>query len=262
MSVHCSLEALSTYVDAELSDRDRQDVESHVDQCDDCRRRLARLQGVVGQLQRLEQIEAPATLGWQVQRRVRLESDYVPLTRRFEDHQGRMLRPPLLAPLFAVVVAFGAILYLFSLGVARQTVSGTEVVVGRAAPPTTIEERSEASQSPGLIVDPPAEDEQRTASLLEKVAEETAEESAVAARRRNLPETVSSLRAAGREFQLAEGVWVELGLGDASPEERIDLATGGALPGELEELSLREGTYRLMMGDRVIEVVVAGREDH
>ena len=109
MSAHCSLEILSTYVDAELPDGERRHVESHITSCADCRRRLAHLQGVVGHLQRLEQVEVPPTLVWQVQHRVRLESGKVTLSSRLEDRLGKLLRQPLLAPLFAVIVAFAAI---------------------------------------------------------------------------------------------------------------------------------------------------------
>ena len=54
MSVHCSLEMLSTYVDAELAESERRNVEAHVRECEECRDRLSHLEGVVGQLKRLK----------------------------------------------------------------------------------------------------------------------------------------------------------------------------------------------------------------
>jgi hypothetical protein len=108
-----------------------------------------------------------------------------------------------MAPLFAVIIAFGAILYLFSLGVARQTVSGTQVFIGGA-------------------------------------------ESSV-------------LTLGDREFELVKSVWIEVGIGEESVEERIDLGAGGILPIQLEELRARSGTYRLRFDGRVVEVVIPDR---
>jgi hypothetical protein len=226
MSVHCTVEALSTYVDSELPDSERRGLEAHIDECEECRLRLDRLHGVVGQLRRIEEVAAPPTLGWQVQRQVRLESGKVPLRQSFEDRLSRLVRQPLMAPLFAVIVAIGAILYLFSLGVARQTASETRVVIGGVEPSSVTEE-------------PPAPSSGTGADSLE-----------------------SSLTIAGREFLLVEGVWTEVGLEDRLPEERLDLATDGALPPALEELGRRGGRYRLMIDGRVVEIVVSAATDH
>ena len=225
MSVHCTVEALSTYVDSELPDGERRELEAHIEECEDCRVRLDRLQGVVGQLRRLEDVAAPPTLGWQVQRQVRLESGKLSLTQRFEDRLSRLLRQPLMAPLFAVIIAFGAILYLFSLGVARQTASETRVVIGGVEPSSITEE-------------PPA------------LSRET-----------DVDGLASSLTIAGRDFLLVEGVWTEVGLEDRLPEERLDLASDGALPPAFEELGRRAGIYRLMVDGRVVEVVVSASTD-
>ena len=225
MSVHCTVEALSTYVDSELPDGERRELEAHIEECEDCRVRLDRLQGVVGQLRRLEEVAAPPTLGWQVQGRVRLESGKVTLAQSFEDRLTRLLRQPLLAPLFAVIIAFGVILYIFSLGVARQTASETRVVIGGVEPSSVTEE-------------PPAQ-----------------------SRETGMDGLASSRTIAGREFLLVESVWIELGLEDRAPEERLDLTGGGVLPPALAELGRRTGTYRLMVDGRVIEVVVAAATD-
>lgn len=221
MSVHCTVEALSTYVDSELPDSERQGLEAHIEECEQCRVRLDGLHGVVGQLRRLEEVAAPPTLGWQVQRRVRLESAKVTLAQSFEDRLTRLLRQPLLAPLFAVIIAFGVILYIFSLGVARQTASETRVVIGGVEPSSVSGEPPPPSRETGVDGLAP------------------------------------SLTIAGREFLLVENVWTERGLEDRVPEERLDLASGGVLPPALSELGRRSGTYRLMVDGRVVEIVVA-----
>jgi anti-sigma factor RsiW len=284
MSVHCSLEMLSTYVDAELADSERREVESHVKECEECRNRLSHLEGVVGQLKRLELVEAPPTLGGQVQRRLRLDGSNVPLRRRFEDRLGGLLRQPLFAPLFALILAFGAILYMFSLGVARQTVSGTRVVIGGSAPSSAedlahddesgvrSERRIEEAESPARPAVPSSPD--ATTEAESKVGPEAvaaapdesfsdvagrldrlAAGDAPAAMRSRL-EAIDVLQLVGREFRLIDGIWREVGLGEREPESRIDPLDGGVLPPEIEGLASRMGTYWVLLEGRVIEVVI------
>ena len=290
MSVHCSLEMLSTYVDAELANGERLEVESHVQECGECRERLARLQRVVGQLKRIETVEAPPTLGGQVQRRLRLDGGRVPLARRLEDRLGGLLRPPLFAPLFALIIAFGAILYLFSLGVARQTVSGTQVVIGGSAPSSFDDlaegEKSERSmereladaessdgaavpRSPGEMAETGAEGPEAAAVASTEAPSEAFGDVAAKPGRLDKAKAPAAMRRpagasdslilAGRQFHLVEGVWREMGLGDRAPESRIDPRDGGVLPSELEGLSDRAGTYRVLLEGHVVEVVIRQR---
>ena len=129
MIEHCSVEMLSGYLDGVLPDEDAGEVETHIGDCPECRQRLHGLQRVVAQLRRLEQVPAPATLGGAVHRSARLGVHDRRLTQELEQAAGRWLRPPVVAPLFALVLAFGVILYLLSVGVYRNERSATRVIV-------------------------------------------------------------------------------------------------------------------------------------
>ena len=59
MTRHCSLEMLSSFVDRELEEGKRKWVEEHVSGCTACSDRLAGLEQVVRQLQRLEGVSPP-----------------------------------------------------------------------------------------------------------------------------------------------------------------------------------------------------------
>lgn len=141
MTVHATLEQLSSYVDAELRDHERHELERHLDECEDCRRRIAGLRRVVDRLRSLEQQAPPAELGYVVERRAaarggRGHGD------RLEESVRTLLLQPSLMPVFALVVALVIILYLFSFGVARQGAGTTRLIrvveTPAAAPETRV----------------------------------------------------------------------------------------------------------------------------
>ncbi len=129
MTVHASLEQLSSYVDAELGKRERDQLENHLSDCASCRGRLDGLRSVVARLERLEQQAPPQELSFLVERRVALEADRRGLGSRLEEMVKTFFVQPWLTPIFGLVVALALILYLFSFGVARNQQRGTRLVV-------------------------------------------------------------------------------------------------------------------------------------
>lgn len=129
MSPHVSVEQLSSYLDAELARRERDDLERHLDDCPSCRHRLEGLRRVVARLHRLEQQAPPADLASLVERRVAAEAGRTGLGERLEETVRTLFVQPWLTPIFGLVVALALILYLFSFGVARNQAPGTRLVV-------------------------------------------------------------------------------------------------------------------------------------
>jgi hypothetical protein len=129
MTVHASLERLSSYLDAELVESERRALEEHLSDCPTCRHRLSGLQGVVARLERLEQQAPPQELSFLVERRIAAEKDRTTLSSRLEDTVKTFLVQPSLTPVFGLVVALALILYLFSFGLARRQEGGTRLVV-------------------------------------------------------------------------------------------------------------------------------------
>lgn len=129
MTVHASIEQLSSYLDAELAARDREQLEDHLEECPSCRSRLAGLRGVVRRLQRLESQAPPVELEFQVERRIAVEADREGLRGRLEETVKGLLLQPSLMPVFGLVVALALILYLFSFGLARFENGGTQLVI-------------------------------------------------------------------------------------------------------------------------------------
>jgi hypothetical protein len=150
----------------------------------------------------------------------------------------------MMAPLFALVFAFSAILYLFSLGVSMRATSGTRMVIGgssvdvpgpRAA--DTVEESRTGPAGPA--------DEAGVPAALSVASDESFVETEPA--RRFL---------AGRVFTLHDGVWTEEGLRGRAVDDVIDRGSGDELPPGLEEIGDAAGTFRVLDGGRVVEIVV------
>ncbi|MGE5233319.1 MAG: anti-sigma factor family protein, partial [Acidobacteriota bacterium] len=66
---HLETEILSAYLDGQLSAAERGRVESHLQGCADCARRLAGLRSAIASLQSLDRVEPPAELFAEVRRR-------------------------------------------------------------------------------------------------------------------------------------------------------------------------------------------------
>lgn len=129
MTVHVSLEQLSSYLDLELAEPERFGLEHHLNDCASCRGRLDGLRSVVARLERLEQQAPPSELAFLVERRVAAEADRLGLQGRLERTIKTLFIQPSMTPIFGLVVALALILYLFSFGVARQQIRGTRLVV-------------------------------------------------------------------------------------------------------------------------------------
>lgn len=134
MTVHASLEKLSSYLDAELASGARVELEAHLSDCSTCRHRLDGLRRVVARLERLEQQAPPAELALLVERRVAAEAGRDGLRERLEQTVKTFLVLPSLTPIFGLVVALALILYLFSFGLARHQAPGTRLVVPVSEP--------------------------------------------------------------------------------------------------------------------------------
>ncbi len=128
MTVHASLEHLSSYLDSELAESQRRTLEDHLTDCPSCRHRLAGLESVAARLARLEQQAPPPELGFMVERRIAAEANRASLGSRLEETVKTVLVQPSLTPVFGLVVALALILYLFSFGVARRQEGGTRLV--------------------------------------------------------------------------------------------------------------------------------------
>jgi len=114
MSAHVTTEHLSAYLDRELPDRRVREVESHLEDCSLCRANLESLSRVVHRLQALERVSPPPLLAGDVARRVALDRRPRSLLERLE---SRLSGQPLQSQIFntfALVMALGAILYIFA----------------------------------------------------------------------------------------------------------------------------------------------------
>ena len=120
MSSHLAIELLSSYLDEEVTTRQLRLVEDHLDDCAECRSTLEGLRSVAQSVRRLESVAPPSTLGVATERRLRIAALEEARGLDIERSLGRWLKQPVLAPVFAIVLALAAILYLFAYGVARR----------------------------------------------------------------------------------------------------------------------------------------------
>ena len=114
MIVHENVELLSSFVDDELEEPLRREVESHLAGCPPCRERIGALRRVVEELQSLEVVAPPAGLAGRVRQAVLFDKDRADPLRRSADSLRRWTDQPLLLPLFGVVTALAVFMYLFT----------------------------------------------------------------------------------------------------------------------------------------------------
>lgn len=120
MKAHLDVETLSSYLDSEMSHRERDQVEEHLEHCDDCQERLSGLEKVVGNLRALERLAPPPHLGTHLHRLAAVQASQPSLIERLEQRVSRFNLQSALAPVFAVVVALILIIYMLSWGLHRQ----------------------------------------------------------------------------------------------------------------------------------------------
>lgn len=220
---HATVEQLSAYLDAEVSERERRRVDEHLRGCESCRQRLAGLRSVAAGLRGLEAGRPPAELGYLVERQVAAAGPQQTLSERLESTARRLRLQPVLAPVFGVVLALAVILYLFAAGVARDRERPTRLIIGPSAGAADEGEPAAPAAAPR----PPA----RVAAPLE------------------------SREVAGRLFDRAGEWWVERGLPEGTEVERLEaVALDPEAAAALEPFrDLRRA--RLLHHRRVVEVI-------
>lgn len=225
MSGHATAEGLSLYLDAALPAAEQRQLEEHLEACPSCRERLDGLRLVVHGLARLPAAVPPEDLAARVGREIHLRRRPGGWRVLLE---GGLPGPLLAGPpihLLALVLALGAIVYLFAFGLAR-----------RAERPTRIVPIAAETVVAGSLPDsrPASADEGESRYLL------------------------------GGRFRRSEGVWVEEGLVGRQPDARVAV-DGAALTTtpEIVELAadplvaqLRElgAPLRLRVADEVVEI--------
>ncbi len=225
MSGHATAESLSLYLDAALPAAERQRVENHLHGCPDCRRRLDGLRRVGAGLGRLPAAAAPEDLAARVAREVNL--------RGRRGRWGRLLEDGLPAPflasppmhILALVLALGAIIYLFAHGLEMSRERPTRIVL----------------PGPGSVI-----------------AEPGASGTPAAARVAG-----ASLYLFGGRFERLDGVWIEEGLADAVPDAYVALnaeGAGAATVPEVAELAALGAPVRMRVGQLVVEIVLVSAD--
>jgi anti-sigma factor RsiW len=138
LSHEATVELLSRYLDGDVSAVERQRIGEWI--AEDAAAReiyegLSRVRGALGQL---ADAAPPNHLGVTVQRRVALEAEQAGLWSQVDRGLRRWVLTPATLPVFAVVVALGAMFYVLSHGLARSTRQHEPVFL--AAPPGTVTE--------------------------------------------------------------------------------------------------------------------------
>lgn len=141
MTRHSSVEELSIYLDDRLAEPELRRLESHLAECEDCRRRLEGMRRVVRGLERLERTAPPPQLTHQVEQQVRFEVGRERFLDKVERRLGVMTAQPSILPIFALVVALAAIVYLFAYGLERHQQRGVPVILEPPPASRQIEDR-------------------------------------------------------------------------------------------------------------------------
>ena len=221
MSGHATAESLSLYLDAVLPVAERRQVEDHLDACPDCRRRLDGLRRVVSGLGRLPTAAPPEDLAARVVREIDLRGR----RRRWRWLADGLPAPLLGAPpmhLLALVLALGAIVYLFAHGLEMRRERPTRIVLPDAE---------------SVVAVPPA---------------------AAGDRLRPARAAGDDLYLLGGRFERTDGVWVEEGLAGRTPDSRVALQAdgeGAAEVPEVAQLAALGAPLRLKVGRQVVEIV-------
>lgn len=118
MTHEATVELLSRYLDGDLSATERERVDVLIESDDAVREIYEGLSRVRGSLAQLAEAAPPSHLGATVQHRVALEAEEAGLWSQVDRGLRRVLAPATL-PVFAVVLALAAMLYVLSHGLAR-----------------------------------------------------------------------------------------------------------------------------------------------
>lgn len=225
MSGHVTAESLSLYLDAALPSAKRQRLTGHLDACPECRQRLDGLRRVVTGLGRLPSAAPPEDLAARVRREIDLRGRRSRWRRLLD---GGLPAPLLSSPpihILALILALGAIVYLFALGLEVHRERPTRIVPLGAG--SFVVEQGTQPVAPAMGVQ----------------AEE-------------------SLYLLGGRFHRTDGVWVEEGLAARAPDSRIYLDAAAAAAAAMEaapaqdvaELAALGAPLRMRVGDEVVEI--------
>lgn len=116
MSQQAPAEVLSAYLDGQLEPAEAAELERRLENDDALREQLAGMRRVVSNLQHLQRMAPPPTLGQDVARRVALAGERTSLLDRIEDGLSRLQHQSTTFLMFAVIFALALIIYMFSFG--------------------------------------------------------------------------------------------------------------------------------------------------
>ncbi len=125
---HLPAKWLSAYLDGELEDERQLKVERHLKDCEECQEELAGMRSVVASLRGLEKVAPAPTLNQWVAHRVSLEKDQDSLMDRIEGHLEIFTRQSTSLFYVCMVIALGAILWLFAWGLEQEQGSRLQVL--------------------------------------------------------------------------------------------------------------------------------------
>lgn len=243
---HPSVERLSAYLDEQLAGAERRRLELHLEACSQCHRRLQGMRRVVARLRTLDRQAPPPYLGFLLRRSAALEAKRPTLVERLEASAKRFTLHAAVAPVFAVVLALGLIIYLLSWGIHQQEQGHVPVIL-------------EAEQEPEAK-NPPAAEGVAARSEVPARAEVFGAASSEDVRDRG--DRQPRERWAGREFSRRGEVWIEKGveIGGAVDQFAFDdpvVQSWLQSYPELRELQRMSGTVRLRIENRVVEIIIS-----
>ncbi|RMH16403.1 MAG: hypothetical protein D6696_18255 [Acidobacteria bacterium] len=147
MSAHDDIaapETLSAYLDGELSVDRQEELEAHLEQNPESRRRLEAMRRVIDGLHQIEPAMPPPTLEHFVTRQIALERERIHWLKRLEGSFsifGNRQSPIMM--LFGLIIALSLFVYYFAVAVERQRGDSIPVVVGPADQGRAVGERLE-----------------------------------------------------------------------------------------------------------------------
>lgn len=114
MTSHVNTELLSAYLDEELTDRENEKVEEHLEACEACTARLDGMRKVVSHMRHFERMAPPSTLDQMVARRIALAGEPRSLLDRLEDQLTIFQGQSYTFMMFCVIIALSVITFMFA----------------------------------------------------------------------------------------------------------------------------------------------------
>jgi hypothetical protein len=135
MNRHATAEELSAYLDQELEPPRLRLVRGHLEACEDCRRRADGLARVVRDLRALERQAPPPVLGQHLLERVHRQPRPRTLVEKLEGRLTTIPSQSSITFLFALVLAFAVLMYVFSGLLDRHERNQTSILRPPLPPP-------------------------------------------------------------------------------------------------------------------------------